>query len=798
MKITHLGPLVVHGVYQRHSGHDVGDVQCQGTTAVAGARSGRRPKTKRAASREPDSRAPPLHYPSGPVAGSDCVVYCREFPCLNDRIHALHGECLRGVPGAEFEIDRHLMGCVVFENLATPPRANDESIAGPGGIFINISCLCGDPSHTMRLYKASLQCGFEAHRQSRRMGNTRNPVKQCCGETVVNIPVEAFVTLPCNTVQYGLLPDLGKFLHAVLQKRFFSSVARRCTAKFAAWSSTGLSKEPGRGKQFPSSTKGGVSDNTLYQPRAAVVLQRMDGVCAALLQEGIPCLRRAKRNNKLVDPGCIHHHELVACINTMHGTLLKLYPLGAKRPIFTARKRILQRLGEIMMLPASDITAFLVQHAALVKLCFMEYTLNVMVSHMPVERQLLMGNPLELECSPVQMWCASMGRSVGLPVFHNGSASMYESVCVAMCDLFRQETVLTGDESWGRMNEIASSSIERCVRICKFRVTRVREPMMRISVAQDAFMARALEMRYMAGDVLGLRCMHPDAAPDEIVFASMIQKSIMRFPLPRNIVEQQRESLWALHSKCFLTMEAHQFLNICVLCVMNGRMGKTKMRMCSSTGEYSCTTCPAGTVVCVRMLGIVLKICNTNFYMCPCCTRISAWTADGMDLCPAISHVLDSACVSWKKDMEHDRIQRQRAIACIATACNGTNQAHPLAQYGATGEFGCRCVCGPNPRVDLLAQSECRFEADVGNYVQSCVGTTERPPQCIVCDTRHISLVNTVVVPDSQRRVMCRAHFCSKHVIPDFLLRNVFDEADLRMAIDMHRNMVASRRVGRR
>ena len=36
----------------------------------------------------------------------------------------------------------------------------------------------------------------------------------------------------------------------------------------------------------------------------------------------------------------------------------------------------------------------------------------------------------------------------------------------------------------------------------------------------------------------------------------------------------------------------------------------------------------------VNMLGIFLVVCNTSYYMCPCCTKIVVWRGDGMDLLP--------------------------------------------------------------------------------------------------------------------------------------------------------------------
>lgn len=113
--------------------------------------------------------------------------------------------------------------------------------------------------------------------------------------------------------------------------------------------------------------------------------------------------------------------ETTACINIMHGTLLSLYPRAAKRPTFSVRVTLLQRLN---MLLAADIIQqleFIKSHFNLLKLCFMEYTINVLADFMPCEHQLL--------CTTSAML-------------------LYQSVCPTSCDAFRTECLATGLETW--------------------------------------------------------------------------------------------------------------------------------------------------------------------------------------------------------------------------------------------------------------------------------------------------------------------------------------------------------------
>ena len=85
---------------------------------------------------------------------------------------------------------------------------------------------------------------------------------------------------------------------------------------------------------------------------------------------------------------------------------------------------------------------FMGQYPSLVRLCFMEYSLNALVEWLPCEKQLLFD------------MCPSMYT--------------YENICVAMCDVFRQDAILTGHEDWKILNKAASASIDRCMRVCRY------------------------------------------------------------------------------------------------------------------------------------------------------------------------------------------------------------------------------------------------------------------------------------------------------------------------------------------
>ncbi len=104
------------------------------------------------------------------------------------------------------------------------------------------------------------------------------------------------------------------------------------------------------------------------------------------------------------------------------------FPWKVQVPIFSARVVMMSRLSNLSGLSTHEQVQFLQQHPALVRLCFMEYALNALMDWLPCEKELIFRT--------------------------SASMSTYVSIAVAMCDVFRQDTIVTGGEDWARLNKV--------------------------------------------------------------------------------------------------------------------------------------------------------------------------------------------------------------------------------------------------------------------------------------------------------------------------------------------------------
>jgi hypothetical protein len=249
----------------------------------------------------------------------------------------------------------------------------------------------------------------------------------------------------------------------------------------------------------------------------------------------------------------------------------------------------------------NDLILFMHQHQSLMRICFMEYSINALVDWLPTERELL------FESSAFAS--------------HRTAMQAYSNIVAATCDLFRQDFLLTGSESWDFMNASAAACIDRCVRVCRFKIFRMPEPLGKSPhvqldvVPMEAFspLAKAVYCRELAAR------MFPGETSSGVDAVVKLFSCVKVFALPTCVVVSQMDAVDRLHSTCSRRVQAMQNVSFCTVCAINGRpFSSTKLRMCCSTKKLSCIHCPVeGTVITVKMTGVLLKICSTYYYMCP-------------------------------------------------------------------------------------------------------------------------------------------------------------------------------------
>jgi hypothetical protein len=141
-----------------------------------------------------------------------------------------------------------------------------------------------------------------------------------------------------------------------------------------------------------------------------------------------------------------------------------------------------------------------------------------------------------------------------------------------MFDTFRRDVVSTGLEEWTLMDSKAASSIERCMRMCKFKMNKNIPVNTPVHVRLCNFQDPLWDMHYANGDVSVLSKIYCNVNKEQVAFANVIQSNIMAFALPLSIQQKQQDSLKRTFGACDFSMCAARYLEICTSCVVNGKV----------------------------------------------------------------------------------------------------------------------------------------------------------------------------------------------------------------------------------
>lgn len=286
-------------------------------------------------------------------ACSGARIYCQESKCMDRKIHELHLRVLAG-ECSEQEIDRYITTCIFLRSLHRAGRTraadSDSSTAR-----ITLRCVCGDPEHDLVICKKNYRRQFPTllkpehvcaskSRRRRRDAKARNrEIAQQNREgrdgqypLGVQISMADLVAPLPLVVGVASLPDTGVFLRAVLEKRFFSSNLEKHNSKCVS------DMEDKTAKRSPAEASSSSNNKSLMWTLT-------EHACSILIQESIMCLKRSKKTHKSPQlPEDVAGEEIDICLRIMFGTLLKLYPLGAKRPIFNARYVLHQSIFSLL------------------------------------------------------------------------------------------------------------------------------------------------------------------------------------------------------------------------------------------------------------------------------------------------------------------------------------------------------------------------------------------------------------------------------------------------------------------
>lgn len=139
------------------------------------------------------------------------------------------------------------------------------------------------------------------------------------------------------------------------------------------------------------------------------------------------------------------------------------------------------------------------------------------------------------------------------------------------------------------------------------------------------------------------------------------------------------------------------------------------------------------------MLGVMMRLNGCMFYMCPCCTGIRIWAADGSDF---DRH----ECPCWRYGGSR---------SAVISAYNRRTADSIGLSYSST-------------------------------YLCTSPVQADDSTLCLVCFSKNVCPRARMVLPEVERRCMRRVNFCRKHAPPDHVLGTVTSFGELKEVLARH------------
>ena len=156
------------------------------------------------------------------------------------------------------------------------------------------------------------------------------------------------------------------------------------------------------------------------------------------------------------------------CLNLVLATLLGLYPACVKRPPFPVRAALYARVHSLLTSDGDAQAAFAARHQPLLTLALAEYACHVLPAFLPAEYSSL---------------CAAH------------SVDAFFSAGPPMFDVFRQDHVDSGSESWASLSAAAQDAHERLTRVYRSKCRLPPQPRRQASAsAPHATLVAALDV----------------------------------------------------------------------------------------------------------------------------------------------------------------------------------------------------------------------------------------------------------------------------------------------------------------
>jgi len=328
-------------------------------------------------------------------------------------------------------------------------------------------------------------------------------------------------------------------------------------------------------------------------------------VLTRVIQNSLPYLK----HNRLNFPA------FEACTSTgvqditriIFGCCLGIFDHDGKKPPWATRVHLVVFMHELLSRGSKrDMYIFCTTHMALVRIAAIEYFIFFIENNMPIELELM---PL--------IFCAE-------PTFQ----SLHFADLKQVCNNFRTVSFDTGQLNLAELNSKAILMLERCNRICSYKI---RIPVRAPDIPTTMSLVHKAIHSPLSVDII-THLLNPDLDSAQLFSLKAIQNIITRDVLVLQLQHMQMIALRKMCAENTVMAAKSLYCYVCLGCVDVFTQLNRKMRLYNGSVVH-CKTCDSHEhIVTINCFHSIIRIKDTKYFWCPFCRVVHTWPASGFEM----------------------------------------------------------------------------------------------------------------------------------------------------------------------
>ena len=305
--------------------------------------------------------------------------------------------------------------------------------------------------------------------------------------------------------------------------------------------------------------------------------------------------------------------DLQNCLRIIYASCLGMLQHNSKKPPWVMRVQLHVLVHQLLVNGThKDLHVFFKHHLAILRISLIEYVIFFIRQNMCMEYHIF--------------------KKI-FSIDKKNNLQFDEILC--LINNFRVQAYDDNLLDTTRLNDKALFSLDRCNRMCSCKMNPSNIFRKKDELNSELMhITKNFELAFQIPKVHSLFLMHllhADKSLHDVACMTAIQRSILMYPLPSILYNEQLKALRSIYERHSLQAIYTTRCSICLMCGLKHGTLDDKMRI-QDHDTIFCSGCNSSAyVMTVNTLGMLLNIRGVLLFWCPCCTIVHKWLGTGYD-----------------------------------------------------------------------------------------------------------------------------------------------------------------------